>query len=48
MRLGTVCYEGRQRVVADLGNGRMLDLHLAAENALENEGFVRGTLLEAG
>lgn len=39
MRLGTVCYEGRQRVVADLGNGRMLDLHLAAENALENEAF---------
>ena len=33
MRLGTVLYEGRERVVADLGDGRMLDLHLAAEKA---------------
>ena len=37
MRLGTVCYETRERVVADLGDGRMLDLHLAAEHAHENE-----------
>lgn len=37
MRLGTVCYEQRERVVADLGDGRMLDLHLAAEHAHENE-----------
>ena len=37
MRLGTVCYEKRERVVADLGDGRMLDLHLAAEHAHENE-----------
>ncbi len=37
MRLGTVLYEGRERVVADLGGGRMLDLHLAAERAGENE-----------
>ena len=37
MRLGTVCYEGRERVVADLGDGRILDLHLAAEHAHENE-----------
>ncbi|MEX0281021.1 MAG: fumarylacetoacetate hydrolase family protein [Arenibacterium sp.] len=33
MRLGTVIYESRERVVADLGAGRMLDLHLAAEKA---------------
>ncbi|TMV05695.1 fumarylacetoacetate hydrolase family protein [Ruegeria sediminis] len=39
MRLGTVCYEGCERVVADLGNDRMLDLHLAAEHARENEAF---------
>ena len=37
MRLGTVCYENREHVVADLGEGRMLDLHLAAEHAHENE-----------
>ncbi len=37
MRLGTVCYEKREIVVADLGEGRMLDLHLAAEHAGENE-----------
>lgn len=36
MRLGTVCYETRERVVADLGQGRMLDLHLAAEHADAN------------
>ena len=36
MRLGTVAYEGRERVVADLGDDRMLDLHLAAEHAGEN------------
>lgn len=39
MRLGTVLYENRERVVADLGGGRMLDLHLAAENAQENEAW---------
>ncbi len=37
MKLGTVCYEKREVVVADLGEGRMLDLHLAAEHAGENE-----------
>ncbi|MEM8693779.1 MAG: fumarylacetoacetate hydrolase family protein [Pseudomonadota bacterium] len=37
MRLGTICYERRERVVADLGEGRMLDLHLAAEHAQANE-----------
>lgn len=36
MRLGTVLFEGRERVVADLGEGKMLDLHLAAEHAGEN------------
>lgn len=36
MKLGTVAYEGRERVVAALGNGRMLDLHLAAELAGED------------
>lgn len=36
MRLGTVCYEKRERVVADLGEIGMLDLHLAAEHAGEN------------
>ena len=39
MRLGTVAYEGRELVVADLGGGRMLDLHLAAEHAGENEAW---------
>ena len=39
MRLGTVLYDGRERVVADLGGGRMLDLHLAAEHAGENEAW---------
>lgn len=39
MRLGTVLFEGRERVVADLGGGRMLDLHLAAEHAGENEAW---------
>ncbi len=38
MRLGTVAFEGRELVVADLGQGRMLDLHLAAEHADVNEG----------
>ncbi|MFY9211342.1 MAG: fumarylacetoacetate hydrolase family protein [Aestuariivita sp.] len=36
MRLGTVRYDTRDRVVADLGEGKMLDLHLAAEHANEN------------
>lgn len=39
MRLGTVAFEGRELVVADLGKGRMLDLHLAAEHAGENEAW---------
>lgn len=39
MRLGTVAFEGRELVVADLGEGRMLDLHLAAEHADVNEGY---------
>ncbi|QBF30634.1 fumarylacetoacetate hydrolase family protein [Thalassococcus sp. S3] len=39
MRLGTVCFEGREHVVADLGEDRMLDLHLAAEHAGANEGY---------
>ena len=39
MRLGTVLYEHRERVVADLGEGRMLDLHLAAEHAGENASY---------
>lgn len=38
MRLGTVLYDKRDRVVADLGEGRMLDLHLAAEQAGLNAG----------
>ncbi len=38
MRLGTVLFEGRERVVANLGSGRMLDLHLAAENTDANAG----------
>ena len=38
MRLGTVLFEARERVVADLGAGRMLDLHLAAERAGLNAG----------
>ncbi|SDD53660.1 hypothetical protein [Ruegeria marina] len=33
MRLGTVCCEGRERVVADLGDGRMLGPHLAVDHA---------------
>ncbi|WP_425043327.1 fumarylacetoacetate hydrolase family protein [Primorskyibacter sp. S87] len=36
MRLGTVCYEGREHVVAALKDGRLLDLHLAAELAGED------------
>ena len=36
MRLGTVLYRDREHVVADLGQGRMLDLHLAAEHAGAN------------
>lgn len=36
MRLGTVLFEGRERVVAALDDARMLDLHLAAEHADEN------------
>ena len=38
MKLGTVVFESRERVVADLGAGRMLDLHLAAESAGLNAG----------
>ncbi len=36
MRLGTVHSKGRDRVVADLGNGQMLDLKAAAEHAGED------------
>lgn len=36
MRLGTVLFEGRERVVAALPDDRLLDLHLAAENAGED------------
>lgn len=36
MRLGTVHFEGRDRVVAALPDDRLLDLHLAAENAGED------------
>ncbi len=36
MRLGTVFYRDREHVVAVLGEGRMLDLHLAAELAGAN------------
>ncbi|WP_146346550.1 fumarylacetoacetate hydrolase family protein [Phaeobacter marinintestinus] len=36
MRLATVVYEGRERVVAALDNDHLLDLHLAAELAGED------------
>lgn len=36
MRLATVCYENRERVVAALPDDRLVDLHLAAELAGED------------
>lgn len=39
MRLATVCFETRERVVAALPDDRLVDLHLAAELAGEDSAF---------
>lgn len=39
MRLATVVFEDRERVVAALPDGRLVDLHLAAELAAEDSAF---------
>ena len=39
MRLATVCFENRERVVAALPDDRLVDLHLAAELAGEDTAF---------
>lgn len=50
MRLGTVSYQGRDRVVADLGDDRMVDLATAAELAKEDAAPFRDmlTLIHGG
>ena len=44
MRLGTVSHQGRDRVVADLGDDRMVDLAAAAEHLNENAAPFRDML----
>lgn len=39
MKLATVCYEGRDLVVAELADGRLLDLSLAADHRGEDAAF---------